>query len=656
MVDLLRVESNERVDLIDFQFALNDAMAGALREVGANFLTNPNGSVLTWILGGFGMTNPLGKQLTVTKGRALLGRQISGITRYGMVTADGDTSKTVDMTALTPGTYNVYIRFEYIDTDSTSRVFWDPAGSGKEFTQTVPTRLQANWSMRVETSSPGSEWTKIGTANNSGGSLALVDMRKFYFEGAVDTTYASGWSTDGGGAATDRNVDRRAYGVMDLQSFTAATRQCLEDIKGRGLRRWYSRDIGGMNIGFDADPVEDQLAVHDADFVLRGSSATPDMVFDHLGGSEDRFRYDRMANQYAFNIGGVTYSTVDYLTLRHVSKVRGDKGVEGYGNTALATPGVYGENDGATMAGVSGYATGTGPGVYGFANGTGRGVVGLGGSANSGVYGTGGATSGRGVEGHGTGTGAGVYGAGGVNNAIGVEGLGGGTNSIGVKGTGTGLSPGIRGQASATGPGIDAFSSGSGAAMYAEANGTGPAIYGKSATGASYGGRFEHTSGVALRATATSGKAAEFANTTATTTPTVQITSTSGKGLSVQGASNSPGVSTGIFETTSIYGEALVCYSRGSTAIGGFSGEGGDGVIGSTASATGTSGYGVMAQGKSDPHISGRAAFRIVPQTGLSGTVFPATLEDGAIWICGGAMFVRLNGSVRQIQDIAPVV
>lgn len=303
MVDLLRVEANERVDLIDFQFALNDAMAGALREAGANFLTNPNGAVTTWILGGFGMTNPTGKQLTVTKGRALLGRQVSGLTRYGMLTVDGDATKTVDMTALTPNTYNVYVRFEYIDTNSTSRVFWDPAGTGKEFTQTIPTRLQANWSMRVETSSPGSEWTLIGTANNSGGSLVLVDMRKLYFEGAVDAAYASGWSSDGGGGANDRNADRQLYGVTDLQSFTAATRQCLEDIKGRGLRRWYSRDIGGMNIGFDAAPVEDRLAIGDAAFYFDYNSGNPQLVFD-TSGNPDYLGFTRSGSRFFFQING----------------------------------------------------------------------------------------------------------------------------------------------------------------------------------------------------------------------------------------------------------------------------------------------------------------------------------------------------------------
>ena len=303
MVDLLRVEANERMDLIDFQYLAQDVLENALRDQGRGFLSNPSGPVTTWILSGFEMSNPVGtKQLTVSKGRALLGYRIGGATNFGMLSLDGDAAKTVDMTALTVGTYNVYIRFEYVDTASTSRVFWDPAGTGQEFTQTIPTRRQANWSMRVETSSPGAEWTKIGTAYNGGIDLTRVDMRKLYFEGAVDATYASGWSTEGGGGANDRNANRQLYGVTDLQSFTAATRQCLEDIKGRGLRRWWSKDIGGMNIGFDGAPAEARLAIGDADMYLQWESAYP---YLQMGAGGDAIAYDRAGDHWLFKIAGV---------------------------------------------------------------------------------------------------------------------------------------------------------------------------------------------------------------------------------------------------------------------------------------------------------------------------------------------------------------
>jgi hypothetical protein len=56
-------------------------------------------------------------------------------------------------------------------------------------------------------------------------------------------------------------------------------------------------------------------------------------------------------------------------------------------------------------------------------------------------------------------------------------------------------------------------------------------------------------------------------------------------------------------------------------------------------------GYAVVAQGKSNPTASGRASLRVVPQSGT-----PATLDDGAMWIVGGTLYVRLNGVTRSVN------
>lgn len=300
-IDLLRADANERVDLLDFQYLANTSFEEALR-VQANWLLTDYNKAQQWVLDGFAMTNPSGKQLQVALGRAILARRVSGAVRYGIVTGTGDLTKIVDMTALTPGTYNVYIRFEFVDGDNSSRIFWNPAGSGSEIVQTMATRLKANWSMRVETGSPGAEWLQIGTANNVGGSLVIVDQRPFYFEGRPSASYASGWSADGGGMANDRNADRQAYGVKDFQTFTAAIRQCLEDIKGRGLRRWWERDIGGINIGFDAAPIEDRVALGDADMYLQWASDYPTL---RMGAGGDDLTYDRAGNHWLFKIAAV---------------------------------------------------------------------------------------------------------------------------------------------------------------------------------------------------------------------------------------------------------------------------------------------------------------------------------------------------------------
>ena len=275
MVDLLRVETNERIDLEDFSHLINNGV-DATQELAGNVLTSA-ARQRAWILWGFGMSNPSAKQLQVALGAALLSYRDQGVVKYAAVAATGDATKIVDLSTYPSATYNIYVRFEWVDDETKSRIFWDPSGDGSEFAQTIATRKTSNWSVRVETTSPGSEWLQIGTVVQS--TMAITDQRPLYFEGLVSGSYASGWSTDGGGVANDRSATRGTYGVRDFQMFTAAMRQCLEDIKGRGLRRWWERSIGGMNIGFDANPTEDALFVKDNGFGLDYSGSDPTLSF-----------------------------------------------------------------------------------------------------------------------------------------------------------------------------------------------------------------------------------------------------------------------------------------------------------------------------------------------------------------------------------------
>ncbi len=302
-VDRLRTEGNERVDLKDFQYLADEGLNVESEQTPGKFLTSPTGT-RAWILDGFAMSNPSGAQLTVTKGRAILSRREGGNVTHGMVTTEGDSTKTLDLSAFALATFGIFIRFEYVDADKLSRVFWDPSAQ-QEFAQNIDTRRQANWSVRVESTSPGTEWLQIGDVTVSGGpAISITDRRDFYFEGPVDVSFQSGWSTDGGGIAADRNATRAVDGVFDMQTFTAAMRQCLEDIKGRGLRRWFDAGIGGMNVGFDTDPDEDTVKVGDADFMLDGSlvATVPTLFFDFT--NNDFIEFDRTANEFSHTIGG----------------------------------------------------------------------------------------------------------------------------------------------------------------------------------------------------------------------------------------------------------------------------------------------------------------------------------------------------------------
>ena len=308
--DLLNVAANERIDLADFRHAVDASFQENLRQFNTNVLTSP-AKQQDWILDGFEMTNPAGKQLQVTKGRALLGQREGAIAYQGVLTTEGDATKIVDMTALAPNTYNIYIRFEYVDADSASRIFWDATGT--EVSQTHPTRRTANWSVRVETTSPGAEWMLIGTADNTDvpvpGQLFIVDQRPLYFEGLVNQSFESGWSAEGGGVANDRNADRLTYGVQDFQTFTGAMRQCLTDIRGRGLREWYEKGIGGINVGFDDDPVENRIAIGDDEFRLLFDGTNPYIYFDSATG-HTRIYYNRALERFYHDVDGNTEMVV----------------------------------------------------------------------------------------------------------------------------------------------------------------------------------------------------------------------------------------------------------------------------------------------------------------------------------------------------------
>lgn len=291
--DRLRVEGNERLDLHDFQYLLGEHEINPHRQLLSQLICSPNRE-RKWILSGFAISNPSGTQVQVAKGRGLFAEYRAGEVYYGMLATEGDATKIVDINTYASGLYGIFVRFEEVEGNFQPRIFWNASGLGSEYTETVATRYQANWSVRVETASPGDEWLQIGTVNRA--DMALVDMRDFYFEGPVDGSYASGWSSDGGGVANDRNADRSTYGIADFQAAFAATRQCLEDIKGRGLRRWWERDIGGMNIGFDAAPVEDRLALGDANFYLDGASQS--LVFE----AGDSFSFSRGDSRYSWLI------------------------------------------------------------------------------------------------------------------------------------------------------------------------------------------------------------------------------------------------------------------------------------------------------------------------------------------------------------------
>lgn len=346
--DRLRVWPNERIDIDDFRFAVGEDDRANLHELTEEFMKESSivGSEdrTGYILSGFAISNPSAKQLQVTKGKAFLSQRLNGAVVRGVLTVEGDATKIVDLNTYPAGTYGVYIRFEEVAGDVQNRIFWDPTGDGSEYADAKDTRYVAGWSLRVEATSPGSEWLLIGEVAQA--TMTITDKRPFYFEGAVDSSYSSGWSSDGDGQATDRNANRALYGVKDLHTFVRAMKQCLEDIKGRGLKRWWDRDIGGMNIGFDANPVAGRLAIGDAAFYARLDMGSDDplLVFD-TDTFVDYFLYDRSNDTLTLSIDGPenhvwdtdTYTTENVI-VQDTLAVSSSAG-EGVGSSLMPTSG-----------------------------------------------------------------------------------------------------------------------------------------------------------------------------------------------------------------------------------------------------------------------------------------------------------------------------
>ena len=302
-VDILRTEANERVDITDFEF-ISESVQAHERQLVDSFFCDP-ARTRKWVLSGFAMSNPAGSQLQVTKGKAIMATRIESSIEYGVLTTEGDATLTIDLNSYSPGDYGIYVRFERIAGDSQSRIFWNPTGSGSEYAQAVNTRYTAAWSLRVESSNPGADWMKIGEVAQA--TMTITDLREFYFEGATADTYESGWSTDGGGGANDRDSDRATYGCTDLQMALAAMRQCIEDVKGRGLRRWWDPAIGGLSVGFDTDPSENTVAIGDANWKLDWPLGNPRLHFD----TDDYVAFIRGSDIWSWTLAGTGIFSID---------------------------------------------------------------------------------------------------------------------------------------------------------------------------------------------------------------------------------------------------------------------------------------------------------------------------------------------------------
>ena len=303
-MDLLNVSGNQRLDKTDFAYLAQDQAIGVSTDLINGFAFSSGSPSKLQILGGFtpsAATSAGGaKTLTVTNGAAMLSWRRGPDVLSGILLTHNalPTSQTLDITYLTPATgsatFGIYIRFNYVAGLNASRTFWNYDNQGFDYAQTTPTRLLAQWEVRLGAQSPGAEYLQLGSITLP--SMALVDSRTFYFEGQTQNGLAASntWGLAGG---TDRLPDRATYGVHDLYSFVNSVKACLEDIKGPGLQRWYDSQIGGMNVGFGPNtPSMGRVSIGDANSFWQGpTTAAPSFVQLVLDRTPDGTQYEGFA-------------------------------------------------------------------------------------------------------------------------------------------------------------------------------------------------------------------------------------------------------------------------------------------------------------------------------------------------------------------------
>jgi hypothetical protein len=259
--NFLRTEEGERVERKDFEHAIfttprsilesviNDLLVGTATPgttIPRNYIVTgfqavadgtPSGSAPT-------ITYTTSGILTVSRGVAVVGTRIDGQVEFGLTLANGDLTRNQDISGLANGTYGIYIRLEFRDDSFQNRIFWNPLSpTPTETAANIATRRAENWAMAVEAVSPGSEWILIAEVVKTGTTLAITDRREMFWDvsthdGSANLIVDADW-----GGGTDRNDDRRLYGVRGLFQTLVAVRRQLQDIIGT---TWYDAPPGSL--------------------------------------------------------------------------------------------------------------------------------------------------------------------------------------------------------------------------------------------------------------------------------------------------------------------------------------------------------------------------------------------------------------------------
>lgn len=335
MAKTLKLTDNERLELGDLQFAVDEGLYDVAHQPASALLMGAGAG--GYVLDGFALTNPSGKQLRVTRGaagRALLSYRERELVKRGAVISDGDQQLTIDLTSYATGSYEVWVRAERAATDTANRILWSPS-TASERTAALSTRIVERWAIRVETTSPGLEWTRIATVVVGVSSLTITDKRPFFFEGSFDLAFDP--VLEWGQGANDRNPDRAAFGVKDLRTAIRAIQTQLQYImegETASVSWWAKPNVGvrsGINEGLEQKIGRNgDVALGDYDFT--GEFVVNDLWTFHDDGVRNLSYVGDRATPYSL-------ATVEDVPL-HIANVNTATGTGGAHSTMVMSTGL----------------------------------------------------------------------------------------------------------------------------------------------------------------------------------------------------------------------------------------------------------------------------------------------------------------------------
>lgn len=277
--EILNTDVGERIDHDDFEHAVEtsiDALGQFLETfvIGEDDASDSqlNTHAKTFIVSGFVTSGQTTSAVTVSRdtihddgakmqpGLGVLARRDEGVIKYGVVLAGGDAQRTVSVASFASGTYGVFVRFAFRDTDVENRIFWKAVASPPlEDARAISTRSTENWDLAVELVAPGPEWTRIATANISGGLVSsLTDGRSLFFEGKASNAYAV--TDDEWGSAQDRENNRSQHGVFGLYRAIRGLQRQVQDIIGESPTGWWKAIEKPLKLAFMRDGTRTMLA------------------------------------------------------------------------------------------------------------------------------------------------------------------------------------------------------------------------------------------------------------------------------------------------------------------------------------------------------------------------------------------------------------